>query len=201
LPQNQFDVLLFSLQKCFGGPGGTCVLVLSKKAIDRLAQIKTVRSVPYSLDLTRAVENARKFQTVNTPNTTAIWLAGQAAQWMNENGGLPVMDALCRQHAQHLLNWAKNTDFIAPLISDEKYRSYTTLTLQITDPNLHADDINRALAATGLANLQDGLKRHPYAPENSLRVACFPFVDVNGIEEYKKLTAAVDEIVRQLRRN
>jgi phosphoserine aminotransferase len=73
--------------------------------------------------------------------------------------------------------------------------------LQLTDPQLSADDINRALAQSGLANLQDGLKRHPYAPENTLRVACFPFVDTEGVNEYKKLTAALDETVRQLRKN
>jgi len=199
LPKNEFDVMLFSLQKCFGAMGGTSVLILSPAAKARLQ--KPPRAVPYFLDLTRAVQQAENFQTVNTPNTTAIWLCGQAAAWMNQNGGLAAMDALCRAHARWLTDWAATTDFCAPLITDEKYRSYTTLTLQITDDKLRADDINRALAATGLTNLKDGLKRHPYAPENSLRVACFPFVDTDGIEQYKKLTAALDEIVRQLRKN
>lgn len=197
LPENQFDVMLFSLQKCFGAMGSTCVLILSPKAQAR-AQ-KPVRDVPYFLDMARAVEQAQKFQTVNTPNTTAIWLAGQTAAWMNRNGGLAAMDALCRQHAKHLINWAANTDFCRPLITSQAYRSYTTLTLQITDPHLRATAINEALAHAGGAHLKDGLKRHPFAPENSLRVACFPLVDINGVEQYKKLTAALDEIVRQLR--
>ena len=178
--------------------GGTCVLVVSPKAKERLMQ--TLRPAPYSLDLTRAVKFADEFQTVNTPNTTAIWLAYQAAHWMNGHGGIPTMDALCRQHAAWLLDWAANTDFIRPLVAEEKFRSYTTLTLQLTDPTIKPDDINQALADTGLGNLQDGIKRHPYAPENTLRVACFPFVDPNGIEEYKKLTAALDQIVQQLRK-
>ena len=200
LPENQFDVMLFSLQKCFGAMGGTCVLILSPLAKARLAQNTARRAIPYFLDLSLAVKHAEKFQTVNTPNTTAIWLCGQAAAWMNAHGGLPAMDALCRQHAAWLVDWAQKTDFITPFVKEEKFRSYTTLTLALTDPQLTPAAINKALADTGLANLQDGLKSHPYAPANTLRVACFPFVDINGIEEYKKLTAALDEIVRQLRK-
>lgn len=199
LPTHQFDVMLFSLQKCFGAMGGTCVLILSPRAQARLKHLS--RPVPYVLDLTRAVQQAQHFQTVNTPNTTAIWLCGQAAQWMNEHGGLPAMDQLCREHASWLTTWAASTDFCAPLIANENFRSYTTLTLQITDPCLRADDINNTLAETGSTNLQDGLKRHAYAPENTLRISCFPFVDTEGVEQYKKLTAALDEIVRQLRKN
>ncbi|MCQ2411062.1 MAG: aminotransferase class V-fold PLP-dependent enzyme [Elusimicrobiaceae bacterium] len=200
LPKNQFDVMLFGLQKCFGAMGGTCALFLSKKAVARLQQTARLRTIPYTLDLTYAVTNAAKFQTVNTPNTSAIWLGYQAAKWMNEHGGLRAMDALCRAHAKHLTNWAAQTDFVTPLVADEKFRSYTTLTLQLTAPHITAEAINHALADTGLENLKDGVKPHPYAPENSLRVACFPFVDTEGVAQYKKLTAALDEIVRQLRK-
>lgn len=197
LPPADYDVMLFSLQKCFGIMGGTCVLVLSPHAQARLQ--KPARPVPYALDLQRATEQAQVFQTVNTPNTTAIWMCGQVAQWMNEHGGINAMDRLCRQHAQHVIDWAKQTDFVRPLVEDENWRSYTTLTLQLTDPRLRAEDIHQALVNSGLENLKDGIKRHPYAPENSLRVACFPLVDTDGIEQYKKLTAALDEIVRQLK--
>ena len=109
------------------------------------------------------------------------------------------MDALCRQHAQYLLDWAAKTDYLAPLIKDEKFRSYTTLTLEVTDPNLKDADISAALKATGLPNLADGIKKYSSVKQNSLRIACFPFVDIQGTGEYEKLAAAVDEIVRQLR--
>lgn len=198
LPEGQFDVFLFSLQKCFGAAGGTACVALSPRALARLEENN--RAIPYSLDLKNAVSHASLFQTLNTPNTTNIWLCYQAAKWMNEHGGLKAMDELCRRHAAWLVDWAATTDFITPLITDEKFRSYTTLTLKLTDTHVSAATINQALADTGLPNLQDGLKAHPYAPENSLRISCFPFVDTEGIEQYKKLTAALDEIVRQLRK-
>ena len=126
-------------------------------------------------------------------------LSREIEKWMNENGGLKAMDALCRQHAQYLLDWAAKTDYLAPLIKDEAYRSYTTLTLEVTDPAVKDADISAALKATGLANLADGIKKYSSVKQNSLRIACFPFVDIQGTGEYQKLTAAVDEIVRQLR--
>ena len=85
------------------------------------------------------------------------------------------------------------------MIEQEAFRSFTTLTLQITDPSLRDTDISAALQATGLPNLADGVKKYKTVLQNSLRIACFPFVDVNGTEQYQKLTRTIDEIVRQLR--
>ena len=200
LPQNKFDVMVFSMQKCFGVGGGSSVIILSPKAVARIEEAKKLRRIPYSLDLTYAVEKAQsKVQTVNTPSTTNIWMFNEAAKWMNENGGLKAMDALCRKHAQYLLKWAAGTDWLRPLIQDEKHRSYTTLTLEVTDPKIDAADISKALKATGLANLQDGIKKYSAVKQNSLRIACFPFVDIHGTEQYEKLTRAVDQIVKDLR--
>lgn len=200
LPQ-AYDVMAFGLQKCFGAGGGTAALILSPRAVERIAQVKKIRPLPYSLDLSYAVKNARIAQTINTPSTINIWMCRQAARWMNEHGGLAAMDKLCRAHAQYLVKWTAGTGWVRPLISDEKLRSYTTLTLQITDPQISANAINQALADTGLSNLQDGLKKFATAPENSLRVACFPFVDPGGTAQYEKLTRLLDEIICRLRRS
>lgn len=201
LPQGVFDVMVFSMQKCFGAAGGSSVIVLSPAAVKRLEETSQYRTVPYSLDLKEAVQKAReKCQTVNTPSTPNIWMLNQACRWMNEHGGLKAMDALCRRHAQYLLDFAAKTDYLAPLIKDEAYRSYTTLTLEVTDPALKDADISAALKATGLPNLADGIKKYSAVKQNSLRVGCFPFIDVNGTEQYEKLCKAVDYIVAELRK-
>ena len=200
LPKNKFDVMVFSMQKCFGVGGGSSVIILSPKAVARIEEVKQLRRIPYSLDLSFAVEKAQsKVQTVNTPSTTNIWMFNQAAKWMNENGGIKAMDALCRQHADYLLKWAAGTDWLRPLVQPAENRSYTTLTLEITDPKIDAAEISKALKATGLPNLQDGIKKYSAVKQNSLRIACFPFVDIHGIEQYEKLTHAVDLIVKELR--
>ncbi|MGN0023947.1 MAG: aminotransferase class V-fold PLP-dependent enzyme [Candidatus Avelusimicrobium sp.] len=200
LPAGKFDVMLFGMQKCFGTGGGSSVLILSPAAVKRLEETKNYRAVPYSLDLKTAVRFAKnKYQTSNTPNTTNIWMFNEACKWMLSCGGLPAMEALCKQHAQYLLDWAAQTDYLAPLIKDEKLRSFTSLTLEITDPAVKDSDISAALHSTGLPNLADGIKKYSSVAQNSVRIACFPFVDINGTGEYEKLTRTVDEIVRQLR--
>jgi|GEM_PF-1289527 len=200
LPSNKFDVMVFSLQKCFGAGGGTSVIILSPKAAQRLEETTDYRTVPYILDLKQAAQLAReKVQTVNTPCNTNLYMLNEACDWMNAHGGLNAMETLCKQHADFLLRWAAGTDYLKPLIEQEDFRSFTTLTLQITDPSLRDTDISAALQATGLPNLADGVKKYKTVLQNSLRIACFPFVDVNGTEQYQKLTRTIDEIVRQLR--
>jgi phosphoserine aminotransferase len=200
LPQNKFDVMVFSLQKCFGAGGGTSVIILSPRAVQRLEETQKYRSVPYILDLKQAARLAQeKVQTINTPCNTNLYMLHEACRWINQHGGLTAMEKLCKTHADYLLRWAEKTDYLKPLIEEEKYRSFTTLTLQITDPSLHDADISAALQATGLPNLADGVKKYKSISQNSFRIACFPFVDVNGTIQYQKLTNTIDEIVRQLR--
>ena len=200
LPSAAYDIQLFALQKCFAAGGGTCVIVLSPKAIERIKKVTASRCVPYFLDLSQAVSFARRSQTLNTPSTITIFLANEACKFMLSHGGLNAMENLCKQHADFLVRWANQTDWCRPLVHDEKFRSFTTLTLEIIHSQVTDTAINQALTQTGLANLQDGLKKYRTVEKNSLRIACFPFVDPNGTEQYKKITAALDEIVRQLRK-
>lgn len=200
LPKNKFDVMIFSMQKCFGVGGGSSVIIMSPKAVARIAEAKKYRRIPYCLDLTEAVAKAQeKAQTVNTPSTTNIWMFNEACKWMNDNGGVKGMEALCRKHYDYLMKWAAGTDWLKPLIKNDAHRSFTTLTLEITDPKIDAAEISKALKATGLPNLQDGIKKYSSVKQNSLRIACFPFVDIHGTGQYEKLTKAVDAIVKDLR--
>lgn len=200
LPAGIYDVQLFGLQKCFAAGGGTCALILSPKAVARANEMATQRNIPFLLDLTNAIPFAQqKHQTLNTPSTINIWMANEGAKFMLSHGAIKEMDLLCRRHADWLVNWAENTDWIHPLVQDAQYRSFTTITLEITHPKIQDTQLNKALAATGLKNLQDGLKKYHTVEKNSLRVACFPFVDLSGVKEYKKLTATLDEIARQLK--
>lgn len=201
LPAGKYDAMLFSMQKCFGTGGGSSTLVLSPKAVQRIYDVAKIRKIPYILQLTDALEKAKKFQTVNTPSTTNIWMANEAAKWMLANGGIKEMDALCRKHAQAVLDFVETTDYLEPLIKNEDIRSYTTLTLKVTDPNLTDADINNAVKASGKDCLIDGIGKYSSTKENSLRIACFPFVDINGTQEFELLAKTIDYVVKELRKN
>lgn len=196
LPKGAYDIQIFGLQKCLGAGGGTCCMVLSPRAVER-AQHPT-RNLPFFLDLQNALAYTGKFQTLNTPSTINIWMANEACKWMLAHGGIAAMDKLCRAHADYLAQWAQQSAYFKPLITHDTYRSINTFTLAITHPTLTGEDIAQVLRATGKQNLLDGLKKYRTVAQNSLRIACFPFVDTEGVEQYKKLTAVLDKIAQRL---
>ena len=196
LPVGAYDIQIFGLQKCLGAGGGTCAIVLSPRAVER-AQ-KQTRNIPFFLDLRNALHFTDKYQTLNTPSTINIWMANEGAKWMLAHGGIEAMENLCKEHANHLVSWAQNSLYFKPLISDEKYRSFTTLTLAITHPKITGEKIAEILRNTGKQNLMDGLKKYRTVAQESLRIGCFPFVDTDGVKQYKKLTAMLDKIAQRL---
>lgn len=199
LPAGKYDVMVFSLQKCFGAAGGTSVVILSPKAVARLEETEKIRKIPYILKFKECIEKAKKFQTLNTPSTTNIWLLNETCKWIKEKGGLKATDALCRAHAKYLVDFAVKTNYLKPMIDDEAYRSYMTLTLKITDPDIIDADLNAAVKKSGKKNLKDGIGKYSSVKENALRVACFPYTDVNGVEQFEKLAKTIDFIVKELR--
>ncbi len=199
LPADAYDVMLFGLQKCLGAGGGTCCIVLSPRAVARALQ--NTRQMPYFLNLKNAIPFADKAQTLNTPSTINIWMANEACKWMLAHGGVAAMENLCRAHADYLVSWAQKSTWIKPLISNEGHRSFTTVTLEIVNPKISGEKIAEILRATGKQNLMDGLKKYRTVAQDSLRISCFPFVDTEGVEQYKKLTAVLDKIAQRLSRN
>jgi phosphoserine aminotransferase len=126
-------------------------------------------------------------------------MTNETAKWMLASGGIEAMDKLCRKHAQKLLDFVKSTDYLEPMITPEENRSYVTVTLRITDPNIKDSDINDAIKKCGKDNLKDGIGKYGSLKENSLRIACFPFTDINGDLEFELLTKTIDYVVKELR--
>ena len=83
-----FDIMLFSTQKAFGAGGGTCVLIMNKKAVKRAQEMQKVKKIPFFLNLNNALYFAPVYQTLNTPSTINIWMLNEAAKYMLKNGGL-----------------------------------------------------------------------------------------------------------------
>lgn len=201
LPASQYDVMLFSLQKCFGAGGGTAAVILSPRAVKRIEEVKKMRQIPYFLDLSHALAFAPKYQTLNTPSIINIWICNESCKWMLSKGGIKTMEQICRRHADYLTAWAQQSTWVRPLIANADYRSFTTMTFEIISPALTGETIAQTLLQTGRPNLADGLKKYRTLDKNSFRVACFPFIDPDGQEQYKKLTAALDFMAQRLMQN
>ncbi len=196
-----FDIMLFGAQKAFGAPGGTCVIFLSPKAAERALSKENDGNIPYFLNLAHAVKKAQAYQPFNTPCNTTIWAIAQACEFMLKLGGIKNMQKLSKAHAAAILNYVKKSTWLEPLIKDAKYRSYTTLTLEITDKDIKDEQINRALAQTKKTNLIDGIEKYSSIKENSLRIGCFPFVDTKGIGQFEKLCLTLDFIYKELKKS
>ncbi len=195
---NYYDIMVFATQKCFAAGAGTAVVILSPAAVKRIEEVTASRSIPYSLNLLKAVERAKIHQTFNTPNTTNIFMVNEACKYMLKNGGVKAMEVLCKEHARFMLDYAAKSGWLEPMVKDEAYRSYTSLTLLITDGKIKDTDINRALMQSGAPNLIDGLEKYSSIKENSLRIACFPFTDAQGCAQFEKLCLTLDYIVKRL---
>ncbi len=199
LPVGIYDVMVFSMQKCFGTGGGTSVMILSPRAIERAKEVLTLRKVPYMLSVISGLSKVAKYQTSNTPSTTNIWMANEAAKRMLAKGGIDAMDKLCRAHFDTLMKFVNSTDYLEPMIPEEN-RSYVTPTLRIKDPAIKDDELNGAIKKAGKACLKDGIGKYGSYKENSLRVACFPFVDFDGVKEFELLGKTIDYVVAELRK-
>ncbi|MFH1761369.1 MAG: aminotransferase class V-fold PLP-dependent enzyme [bacterium] len=199
LPGGKYDVMIFSYQKCFGVGGGSALMVLSPRAVERSKEVQKTRKIPYFLHLEETIMRAvEKHQTLNTPSNTNIWMANEAAKWMLENGGLDAMDSLVKSHAQILFKWVDRTGWLDYYVKDTEFRSNLTPTFKVDESVIDAAEISKALASTGISCLKDGIKKYGSMKGNLIRIACFPFVDAEGTGEFEKLTKAVDYIVEQL---
>ena len=197
---NCFDVMLFAGQKAFGAPGGTCVIFLSPAAVKRALAAEAKPGIPYFLNLAHAVKKAALFQPFNTPCNTTVWAIGKACSYMLKRGGIKNMQKLAQAHAKTVLDYAEKSGWLKPMTEDENYRSFTTLTLKITDKDIKDRQINRALTATKRPNLIDGIEKYSSVEENSLRIGCFPFADAKGCAQFKKLCRTLDFIRKELKK-
>ncbi len=77
------DILLASVQKCFGLPPGLAVCAMSKKAIEKA---KSIKARGYYFDLIRMIKSNEKNQTPTTPVTPIIFALDKALDDMFEEG-------------------------------------------------------------------------------------------------------------------
>ena len=199
--QPYFDIMLFSTQKAFGAGGGTCVLIMNKKAIKRAEEMQKTKKIPFFLNLNNALHFAPLYQTLNTPSTINIWMLNEGAKYMLKHGGLKTMQELTHAHAKVLLDYAKKSNWLCPMIEKKDFCSPETLTLKITDEKIKDILISKALAQTKKRNLLDGVKKFSSISDNSLRIACFPLIDPKGTKEFVKLTKTLDYIAKHLDKN
>ena len=194
---SQTDAYYFSPQKAFGSDGGLWIAALSPAAIDRaygIAQSTSLegvlRWIPPFLSLKSAIENSRKDQTLNTPAIATLIMLNEQLQWLNNNGGMAWATARCAKNASLLYQWAEQSDYAHPFVTDPALRSNSVVTIDLDD-RINAKQVTAALRENGILDTSGYRK----LGRNQLRVGVFPSVEPADVAA---LTSCVDYVVGQL---
>jgi len=188
---DDFDVYYFAPQKCFASDGGLWFALMSPRALERAATIKaTDRWMPAFLDLNIAIDNSVQEQTYNTPALATIALMAEQVDWFNGNGGLVWTTARTAESSGILYDWAEQTEYTTPYVTDPALRSPVVGTIDFAD-GVDAAEVAKVLRANGIVDVE------PYRKlgRNQLRVAMFPAVEPADVAA---LTASIDWVVGRL---
>ena len=186
----QTDVYYFAPQKNFASDGGLWISLMSPAAIERAQRIaKSDRYIPEFLSLQTAIDNSRLNQTLNTPAIATLFLLAEQIEWMNENGGLAWADARTKAASAHLYDWADNSVYATPFVTNPEHRSQVVVTIDFD--GVDAAEVAKVLRANGIVDVE------PYRKlgRNQLRVATFTAIELADVQ---KLTKAIDFVVSEL---
>jgi phosphoserine aminotransferase len=185
------DVYYFAPQKNFASDGGLWFALMSPAAIERTERIAASgRYIPEFLSVKTAIDNSRLNQTLNTPAIATLFFLAEQVDWMNENGGLAWADSRTKAASDHLYEWAENSAFATPFVTNPEHRSQVVVTIDF-DENVDAAAVAKVLRANGIVDVE------PYRKlgRNQLRVATFTATDLADV---KTLTGAIDFVVGEL---
>jgi len=186
------DVYYFAPQKCFASDGGLWIAIMSPRALERVEEITASgRWIPAFLDLATAIDNSAKDQTYNTPSLATLFLMAEQTDWINTQGGLRWAVERTTDSSSRLYTWADKSDYATPYVADPDARSLVVGTVDLDDA-IDAAAVAKVLRANGIVDVE------PYRKlgRNQLRVAMFPAVEPDDVEQ---LTRAVDYIVERVR--
>lgn len=185
------DVYYFAPQKNLGSDGGLWFAAVSPAAIERIGRIAASgRYIPEFLSLSRALENSRLQQTLNTPAIATLVLLDEQVRWMLEQGGLAWASARTRASSDAVYAWAEASALASPFVADPAHRSAVVATIDF-DASVDAAAIAASLRANGVVDVE------PYRKlgRNQLRVATFTSVDPDDV---RRLLDCIDYTLERL---
>ncbi len=187
----EFDAYYFAPQKVFGADGGLWIALLSPAAQLRIDEIAaTGRYIPEFLSLRIAVENSAKDQTYNTPAISTLLLLAAQLDWLLEAGGLAWSQSRTARSAKILYDWAEQSAYAAPFVTDPAMRSPVVGTIDFSD-EVSADAVARVLRDNGIVDTESYRK----LGRNQLRIGMFPAVDPADVAA---LTGCIDYVAERL---
>ena len=190
LDWTKLDVVTYSWQKVLGSEGAHGMLILSPRAVERLATFTPDRPLPKIFRLTKGgelISGVFKGETINTPSMLAVADYQDALDWADSEGGLTGLHARADANFNALQTWVDQTDWIENLVAEPELRSNTSVCLKIVDPAVAGLDASAQkaftkklvgfLEAEGVAYDINGYRDAP----PGLRIWCGATVDAGDV--------------------
>jgi len=182
------DVATFSWQKVLGGEAAHGMIVLSPRALQRLAEHRPPWPIPKLFRLAergRIDEDIFRGITINTPSMLCVEDYLDALRWAERIGGLAALRVRADGNAAVIFDWIDRTPWISNLAVDPATRSNTSVCMRLqgvaggADGERHlAGRIAGALADEGIAF---DIGAYRTAPPG-LRVWCGATVEQSDLE-------------------
>jgi aspartate aminotransferase-like enzyme len=174
-----WDVVLASVQKCFGLPPGLAVFAVSNRALEKS---KTVKNRGYYFDFQEYAKSAQKSETPTTPAIPHIMaLHYQCTRLVNE--GMENVWARHAKMASYVKSWAKDR---FALFTEEKYASNTLTTVKNTR-NIIVGDLIKAVQSKHAVTFGNGYGK---LKDVTFRIAHMGDI---SLADMKELTGWIDE--------
>ncbi len=140
---NQFGLIYAGAQKN-AGPSGLTIVIVHRDLVGK-APANTPSMLDYAI-------HAKADSCHNTPPCYAIYLAGLVFAWLEDQGGVPAIEALNRRKAALLYNTLDQSAFFRATVA-EPHRSLMNIPFLLADDGLN-DTFLKQAADAGLVNLK-----------------------------------------------
>ncbi len=136
---SKIDVLTYSWQKALGGEGAHGMLVMSPRALERLASYRPAWPVPKLFRLANqdgVLRDVFEGVTINTPSMLCVEDYLDALRWIEGLGGIDAAIGRARVNSSILYDWIERTPWAAPLAADPRTRSHTSVAMRFAESAL-----------------------------------------------------------------
>lgn len=140
---NQFGLIYAGAQKN-AGPSGLTIVIVHRDLVGH-APATTPSMLDYAI-------HAKNDSCYNTPPCYAIYLAGLVFAWLEDQGGVPGIEAVNRRKAALLYNFLDQSAFFRATVA-EPHRSLMNIPFLLADDGLNNTFLKQA-ADAGLVNLK-----------------------------------------------
>ena len=129
----QIDAAYFSVQKCFGLPAGLGVLLCGPRTLQKAQEkLDSGNSIGTYHSFPGMAQKTRQNQTVETPNSLAIYLLGKVCQDMLERGVENIREEI-RERAQILYALLEAHPRWRPFVRNSDFRSQTVVVADLPE--------------------------------------------------------------------